>query len=398
MRQTWRWFGPDDRVTVQDARQAGAQGIVTALHHLPPGAPWPVEEIARRQAQIAQASGGALAWEVVESLPVSEAIKTKSSDWAAHVAAYRQSLEALAASGIRTVCYNFMPVLDWTRTDLRAALPSGGTAMRFDLVSFAAFDLHILQRPGAADSYTPDLLAAASEAAAGLDEAAREALGQAVIAGLPGAAESWTLDDVRAALDTYAALSPEVLRQTHVDFLSEVVPLAERLGLRLCCHPDDPPFPLLGLPRTMSTLADYQAVLSAVDSPAFGATFCTGSLGARPDNDCVAMAAALAPRIHFIHLRNVIRETPGTPCSFIESEHLSGDVDMVGVIEVILAEEARRRAAGREDWNIPMRPDHGHDILTDIGAGAQPGYPAVGRLKGLAELRGVMAALARKVA
>ena len=398
MRPTWRWFGPEDRVTVQTARQAGAKGIVTGLHHLPPGEAWTVDEIETRKAQIAFASDAALKWEVVESLPVSEAIKTRGSEWADHVAAYRKSLEALAEAGIRTICYNFMPVLDWTRTDLRAPLPAGGTAMRFDLVSFAAFDRHILRRPGTEMSYGRDTLAAAEKVAAGMDDAAKSVLAHAVIAGLPGAAESWTLENVRAALDTYAALSPGLLRQTHIDFLSEVVPLAERLGLRLCCHPDDPPFPILGLPRTMSTLADYQEVLGAVDSPAFGATFCTGSLGARPDNDCVAIAKALAPRIHFVHLRNVVRETPGIPCSFIESEHLSGDVDMVGVIEVILAEEGRRRATEREDAEIPMRSDHGHDILTDIGAGAQPGYPAVGRLKGLAELRGVMAALTRNAA
>jgi mannonate dehydratase len=393
MRQTWRWFGPEDRVTVRDALQAGAQGIVSALHHLPPGAPWPLDDIAKRQAQIATASGGALAWEVVESLPVSEAIKTQASDWSAHIDAYKVSLTALAAAGISTVCYNFMPVLDWTRTSLRAELPSGATTMRFDLAAFAAFDVHILKRPGAAEAYTPEILDKAKAAAAGMDDAARQALEKAVLAGLPGSAESWTLEGVRAAIDTYAALSSEVLRQNHIDFLSEVVPLAEQLGMRLCCHPDDPPFALLGLPRTMSTLADYQAVLAAFDSPSFGATFCTGSFGARPDNDCVAMAKALAPRIHFVHLRNVARETYRVPCSFVESEHLAGDVDMVGVVEVLLDEEARRREQGRADDTIPMRPDHGQDILTDLIAGAQPGYPAVGRLKGLAELRGVMAAM-----
>lgn len=398
MRSTWRWFGPNDRVTVRDARQAGALGIVTALHHFPPGTPWSQDEIERRQSQIVAMSGGAMAWEVVESLPVSEAIKTGSAGRSGHIAAYRESLEALAAAGIRTICYNFMPVLDWTRTELRAPLPAGGTAMRFDLVAFAALDIHILERPGATETYSAEIRRAADAFIAGKDDAAKTALAQAVVAGLPGSAESWTLPDVRAALETYASLSPDALRRNHIDFLSDVVPLAEHLGLRLCCHPDDPPFPLLGLPRTMSTLADYQAILSAVDSPAFGATFCTGSLGARPDNDCVAMAKALAPRIHFIHLRNVTRETPGIPCSFIESEHLGGDVDMVGVIEAILAEETRRRDAGREDWEIPMRPDHGHELLTDIGAGAQPGYPAVGRLKGLAELRGVIAALSWKAA
>ncbi len=398
MWRTWRWFGPDDRVTLADARQAGAEGVVTALHHIPPGMPWTPSDIARRHSEIATASSGTLTWDVVESLPVSEAIKTRSADWGAHVAAYRASMEALAASGVKTICYNFMPVLDWTRTDLRALLPGGGTAMRFDLVSFAAFDLHILARPNASADYPPEIVAAAGIAIAEMDDCAKSALSQAVLSGLPGAAESWSLDDVRAALDGYASLSFEVLRQTHVDFLSEVVPLAEQLGLRLCCHPDDPPFSLLGLPRTMSTLQDYQTILRDVDSTAFGVTFCTGSFGARPDNDCVAMARALAPRIHFVHLRNVIRETSGTPCSFIESEHLVGDVDMVGVVEAILEEEARRRDADRADAEIPMRPDHGHHILTDIGSGAQPGYPAVGRLKGMAELRGVMAALRRGAA
>lgn len=398
MRRTWRWFGPHDKVSLADAMQAGAEGIVSALHHVPPGLPWTVEDIRERQSQIELGSNGAMAWDVVESLPVSEAIKTRSPDWGAHIAAYRASIEALAASGIETICYNFMPVLDWTRTELRAPLPSGGTAMRFDLATFAAFDIHILARPGAKEAYAPEIVQAAAAVAAGMDDGTKAALSQAVVSGLPGAAEHWTLEDVRAAVQTYAALSPDVLRQTHVDFLSEVVPLAERLGVRLCCHPDDPPFSLLGLPRTMSTLEDYEAVLGAVDSPAFGATFCTGSLGARADNDCVAMARALAPRIHFVHLRNVTRDSKGTPCSFMESEHLCGDVDMVGVIDVILTEEARRRAEGRADAEIPMRPDHGQDILTDIGAGAQPGYPAVGRLKGMAELRGVMAALSRRPA
>jgi mannonate dehydratase len=398
MRQTWRWFGPRDRVSVQDARQAGAQGIVSALHHLPPGTPWPLAEIAQRQAQIAEASGGALAWEVVESLPVSESIKTKSAEWSPHVVAYKQSLEALAASGIKTICYNFMPVLDWTRTSLRAALPNGGTAMRFDLVSFAAFDIHVLARPGAAESYTSDVVAKAEAFCTRMDDPTRAELGKAILAGLPGSAESWTPVGVRTAIDKYTALSPDALRRNHIDFLSEVVPLAERLGLRLCCHPDDPPFPLLGLPRIMSTLADYRTLLSAIDSLAYGVTFCTGSFGARPDNDCVAMATVLAPRTHFVHLRNVVRETSGFPCSFVETEHLMGDVDMVGVVEVFLAEEARRRTQGREDCNIPMRPDHGQEILTDLSAGAQPGYPAVGRLKGLAELRGVMAAISHREA
>jgi mannonate dehydratase len=396
MRHVWRWFGPIDKVTIADARQAGAQGIVTALHHVPNGVVWTPAEIARRQHEVATLPGGApsgLAWDVVESLPVSEAIKTQTGDWRDHFGAYRTSLEHLAAAGIEVVCYNFMPVLDWTRTDLAWRVAHGGTTMRFDLVAFAAFDIHILQRPGAAESFDAALVAAAADRFASLSEAERDTLARSVSAGLPGSAEHWSLDGLRAQLAHYAAVDAERLRRNLVDFLSEVVPTAERLGVRLCCHPDDPPFPLLGLPRVMSTLADYETVLSAVDSPANGVTLCTGSLGARPDNDLPAMIDRLGPRIHFLHLRNVARESAGTPCSFHEAEHLDGDTDMVAVIAAVLREEARRTRQGRADAQIPMRPDHGQDILDDLARGAQPGYPAIGRLKGLAELRGVERAL-----
>jgi mannonate dehydratase len=398
MRHVWRWFGPVDRVTLADARQAGAEGIVTALHHVPNGVVWTLEEIAKRQREVATLPDGTssgLAWEVVESLPVSEAVKTQTGDWRAHLAAYRTSLEHLAAAGIEVVCYNFMPVLDWTRTDLAWRVAHGGTTMRFDLAAFAAFDIHILKRVGAAEEHGPELAAAAAHRLSALDDAGRDRLAKSVSAGLPGSAEHWSLDGLRAQLGHYERVDSDRLRQNLIDFLAEVVPTAERLGLRLCCHPDDPPFPLLGLPRVMSTEADYVTVLAAVDSPASGATLCTGSLGARPDNDLPGMIDRLGPRIHFLHLRNVTRETPGTPCSFHEAEHLAGDTDMVDVIAAVRREEARRAAGGRADAEIPMRPDHGQDILDDLARGAQPGYPAIGRLKGLAELRGVERALRR---
>lgn len=396
MRHAWRWFGPVDKVTIADARQAGARAVVTALHHIPTGTAWSAAEIARRQAEVRAAPDGSssgIEWEVVESLPVSEAIKTQTGSWKQHLAAYRASLENLAAAGIATICYNFMPVLDWTRTDLAWRVAHGGTTMRFDLVDFAAFDIHIFERPGAAGEFDAETVERAGRRFAAMDDAARDRLARNVSAGLPGAAESWSLDDLRRQVATYRGIDAQRLRGNLVDFLSEIVPAAERLGLRLCCHPDDPPFPLLGLPRVMSTEADYRAVLDAVDSPASGATFCTGSLGARADNDLAGMVARIGPRIHFAHLRNVKRETPGTPCSFHEDEHLAGDADMVAVIAALLAEEARRRAEGRADAQIPMRPDHGQDILDDLKRGAQPGYPAIGRLKGLAELRGVETAL-----
>jgi len=401
MRQTWRWFGPKDKVSVEDARQAGVEGIVSALHHVPTGDVWRPEEIEKRQREVAflpDGSRSGLKWEVVESLPVSEAIKTQTGPFKAHLQHYKQSLANLAAAGIEVVCYNFMPVLDWTRTDLSWRVAHGGRAMRFDLIDFAAFDIHILQRKGAADSFPAHVVEEARTRFAGMGEERKKQLASNVTAGLPGAVESWSLPELSAHLSTYDGVTPERLRQNLVDFLAEVAPVAQNLGVRLCCHPDDPPFPLLDLPRVMSTLEDYRGVLGAVDVPANGATFCTGSLGARPDNDLPAIVRALAGRIHFVHLRNVRRDTEETPCSFFEDEHLGGQTDMVAVIAELLAEERRRAAAGRADAVIPMRPDHGQDILDDLKRGAQPGYPAIGRLKGLAELRGVMAALSHPAA
>jgi mannonate dehydratase len=397
MRQTWRWFGPADEISISEIRQTGAAGIVSALHHLPSGAVWSVPEIERRRSEIegGPSTPSGLAWDVVESLPVSEAIKTQTGPVSDHLDAYRESLRNLAASGIRTVCYNFMPVLDWTRTMLRGRLKNGGTTMMFDLVDFALFDLHLLARPGAMLDYSDSIREEAARRHKGRSEAACQELVSNIVAGLPGANEHWTLEDVRAQLATYDGISADRLRGNLVDFLSEVVPTAEALGVRLCCHPDDPPFPLLGLPRVMSSSDDYALVLDAVNSPANGATFCTGSLGVAAGFDPVDFIQRHGPRIHFVHLRNTRRAGPadGARVSFHESEHLDGDTDMVATIRALLAEEARRRNEGRDDWEIPMRPDHGQSLICDLERPMMPGYPLVGRLKGLAELRGVMAAL-----
>jgi mannonate dehydratase len=390
MRHTWRWFGPVDRVTVRDAAQAGARGIVTALHHIPTGTAWSAAEIAKRQAE---ARAGGLEWELVESIPVSESIKTQSGPLREHLTAWRESLRELAAVGIFTVCYNFMPVLDWTRTDLRWETPDGARAMRFDLVDFVVFDLFILERAAAADSYPAAVVEDARRRFRGMDETKKAALTKNVGAGLPGSADSYSLTELREALARYVGFDADRLRAHLVDFLSEVAPVAESLGMRLCAHGDDPPWPLLGLPRILSTESDYRRVLDAVDLSANGVTLCTGSLGARPDNDLPTMAKQLGRRIHFVHLRNVRRETVGAPCSFFEDRHLDGNTDMVGVIAALLEEERRRKAEGRPDHQIFMRPDHGQEVLDDLVRGAQPGYPAIGRLKGLAELRGVERAL-----
>ena len=397
MRHTWRWCGPKDRVSIDDMMQAGVQGVVTALHHVPTGVVWTPAEIARRQAEIAAMADGApsgLKWEVVESLPVSEAIKTQTGDWREHVANWITSMRHLRDAGIEVLCYNFMPVLDWTRTDLAWRRPNGARCMRFDFTDFAAFDIHILQRRGAAEDFPEEICDEAARRFAAMGDARREELAGNVVFGLPGAAEHFTLEDVRALLDSYAPVTDAVLRRNFHDFLEQVAPVAQEIGMRLCCHPDDPPFPLLGLPRVMSTEADYAERMAAVDLPANGITLCSGSLGARPDNDLPGMMERLGDRVHFLHLRNVRRDSDAIRGSFFEDEHLAGQTDMVALVAAVLREEKRRREAGRADAVIPMRPDHGQDILDDIGRGGQPGYPAIGRLKGLAELRGVELALA----
>jgi mannonate dehydratase len=392
MRQTWRWFGPKDLCSIDDITQVGAEGVVSALHHVPNGVVWSPEEISRRKQEIATRKDGSpsgLTWDVVESLPVSEDIKKQKNDWREHVANYKVSLRHLADAGIEVICYNFMPVLDWTRTDLRYTVANGASCMRFDINDFAAFDIHVLDRPGAGADYTNAIADEAGRRFADMDDAGRKQLARNVTMGLPGSTESMTLDDVREHLAEYGNISRDLLRQHFVDFLSEVVPVAEDLGLRLCCHPDDPPFSLLGLPRVMSTEADYTYMLDAVSSPANGMTLCSGSLGARPDNDLPGMMERLGDKVHFLHLRNVKRDNDDIMGSFFEAEHLDGDTDMVALIAAIVREEKRRRAAGRADHSIPMRPDHGQDILDDLGRRSQPGYPTIGRMKGLAELRGV---------
>jgi mannonate dehydratase len=396
MKQAWRWFGPHDHVSIDDMMQAGVEGVVTALHHVPSGEVWTPGEIAKRQEAIGRMKDGhasGLRWDVVESLPVSEDIKKQKANWCEHIGNYKISLENLAAAGIEVICYNFMPVLDWTRTQLHWRLPNGATCMRYDFVDFAAFDMFILSRPGAAGDFPEWVVERARQRHSAMTQADKETLARNVVFGLPGATDNFTLADVQAHLAEYRGISADRLRGHLVDFLSEVAPVAERLGLRLCCHPDDPPFGLLGLPRIMSTEADYAAVMDAVGSPANGITLCTGSLGARPDNDLPGMMQRLGDRVHFLHLRNVKRESNDIRGSFYEAEHLGGDTDMVAVVAAVLREERRRKAEGRADWSIPFRPDHGHDILDDLNRSGQPGYPAIGRLKGLAELRGIFTAL-----
>ena len=400
MQETWRWFGPQDLVSISDVAQAGASGVVSALHHIPTGDVWELEDIKKRQAEIshfADGSSSGLVWSVVESLPISEDIKKRSGNWKDHIANYCKSMEHLAQAGLEVICYNFMPVLDWTRTDLAWRTQTGATTMRFDLIDFAVFDLHVLKRAGSENDFDYELQEKAAERFRSMTQDDCAALAENIVFGLPGAAEKFSMDDVRQHLAEYDNISPQQLRGNLISFLAEVAPVAQDLGLRLCCHPDDPPFPLLGLPRVMSTEEDYRTLIEAVDIPANGITLCTGSLGARPDNDLPGMMERLGDRVHFLHLRNVTRESDNIRGSFYEAEHLKGDTDMVLVLEAALKEEKRRREQGRKDWSIPMRPDHGQDILDDLNRRAQPGYPSIGRLKGLAELRGIIAALEPRV-
>lgn len=384
MKQTWRWFGPQDAVPLDHIRQAGATGIVTALHHLYRGEDWPLEEVLKRKAEI-EAAG--LQWSVVESIPVHNSIKLRSGPYRAHIEIWKRSLRAVGQAGVPVVCYNFMPVVDWTRTDLRWRTPATGYALRYDAVDFAAYDLFVLARKGAEADYTPERIAAARTRYAAMPESRQDLLERNIITGLPGAEGWYDRETIRRLLAEYEGIKPDALRANLLEFLKEVVPVAEEAGVRLAIHPDDPPWPLFGLPRVVSTASDARAILQCCDTQANGLTFCVGSYGARADNDLLAMLRAFAGRVHFAHLRQVTREPDG---SFHEAEHLGGSSDMVGVIHALMAEERARKAAGRSDWEIPIRPDHGHLLADDAEKAAFPGYSLIGRLKGLAELRGVI--------
>ncbi|WP_153772152.1 mannonate dehydratase [Labrenzia sp. CE80] len=384
MIETWRWFGPEDAVTLSDIRQAGAVGVVTALHDLPNGVVWPREQIEERQATVREAG---LEWLVVESIPVHEDIKTGAANWRGLADNWAESFENLAACGIRTICYNFMPVLDWTRTDLVYELETGAKCLRFDAVDFAMFDLFILQRDGAEKDHSAELQSAAKVRFSETDAAERDRLIDTIIAGLPGSEESYSLESFRKRLAAYDGIGSAELRANLRAFLEHVLPRAEKAGVKLAIHPDDPPRPLFGLPRVVSTAEDMAAIAQMSESPSNGFTFCTGSYGVRAENDLPAMLREHRERVHFLHLRATKREADGV--SFHEANHLDGDVDMVEVVRAVLEIE---KASGRV---LPMRPDHGHAMRDDLARQTAPGYPLIGRLRGLAEIRGVARALAR---